>query len=283
MKKGEYCMEKFSYAFYQESANYILKQIKVKPKIAIILGSALGSITDMVEDKIVIPYQDVPHLLQSTAPSHKGEFIFGQLANQPVMLLSGRFHHYEGYSYEELAQPVRIMKLLNVETLIVTNAAGAVNLDYQVGDIMLINDHIKLNGDSPMRGPNLEEFGPRFFDCTHIYSPKLLKLAEEKAALLDYSGFVHSGVYYFCPGPNFETPAEIRAIRILGGDAVGMSTVTETLTAAHCGIQVLGISMITNMAAGINESSQSGIEVIDVGNKAAGKIANLILEVIKTL
>ncbi len=269
--------------FYQQSADYILERIKEKPKIAIILGSALGSIADRVENKIIIPYKDVPNLLQSTAPSHKGEYIFGSIFGKQVMLCSGRFHHYEGYSYEQLAQPVRIMKLLGVETLIVTNAAGAVNTDYKVGDIMLINDHIKLNGYSPMRGPNLDELGPRFFDCTHIYTPTLLKKAKEKAAVLGIQEFVHEGVYYFCPGPNFETPAEIRAIRILGGDAVGMSTVTETLTAAHCGIKVLGISMITNMAAGIEDEEQSGIHVIDVGNQAAGKIADLIFKLIEDL
>ncbi|NLJ95361.1 MAG: purine-nucleoside phosphorylase [Clostridiaceae bacterium] len=276
-------MKNFSYDFYKESADYILEQISEKPKIAIILGSALGSIADLVENKTIVSYRDVPKLLQSTAPSHKGEFIFGRLSDQPVMLMSGRFHHYEGYSYEELAQPVRIMKLLGVETLIITNAAGAVNLDYEVGDVMLIEDQIKIAGHSPMRGPNIEEFGPRFFDCTYIYTPKLLKLAQAKAKELNYDNSVHTGVYYFCPGPNFETPAEIKAIRILGGDAVGMSTVTEALTAAHCEMDVLGISMITNMAAGIEDEEQSGLHVIDVGNKAASKIADLIMEVLKDI
>lgn len=276
-------METYTKDFYQKSVDYILGKIKEKPQVGIILGSALGAIADNVEEKVVIPYKDIPNLLQSTAPSHKGEYIFGKISGKPVMLCSGRFHHYEGYSFEQLAQPVRIMKLLGVETLIVTNAAGAVNTDYKVGDIMLISDHIKLNGHSPMRGPNLDEFGPRFFDCTYIYTPSLLKLAQQKVEALDYSDFVHEGVYYFCPGPNFETPAEIRAIRVLGGDAVGMSTVTETLTAAHCGIKVLGISMITNMAAGILDEEQSGIHVIDAGNQAAGKITDLIFAVLEDL
>ncbi len=276
-------MEQFTMDFYQKSVDFILPKLRERPKIGIILGSALGSIADNVEDKIVIPYKNIPNLLISTAPSHKGEYVFGRIAGQPVMLCSGRFHHYEGYSYEQLAQPVRIMKLLGVELLIVTNAAGAVNTDYSVGDIMLIQDHIKLNGHSPMRGPNLEEFGPRFFDCTYIYTPEILQLAQRKAELLGYADVVHQGIYYFCPGPNFETPAEIRAIRVLGGDAVGMSTVTETLTAAHCGMKVLGISMITNMAAGINAEEQSGIHVIDAGNLAADKIKNLIYEVLKSI
>ena len=274
-------MKYFSLGHYEKSANYILKQIKEKPDIAIILGSALGSVADRLENRISVSYQDIPNMLQSTAPAHKGEFVFGNIGEKSVMVSSGRFHHYEGYSYEELAQPVRIMKLLGVNTLIVTNAAGAVNLDFSVGDIMLIEDQIKLNGHSPMRGSNLEEFGPRFFDCTHIFKPELLELARERAIALNLEDSLQQGVYYFCPGPNFETPAEIKAIRVLGGDAVGMSTVTETLTAAHCGIDVLGLSMITNMAAGITSDLQSGQDVIETGQKTADKVANLICDIVE--
>lgn len=276
-------MDTYTLEFYQKSADYILKEIKKKPRIGIILGSALGMIADQVEDRLTVSYKDIPNMLKSTAPSHKGELIFGQISGQPVVLCSGRFHHYEGYDYEQLAQLVRIMKLLGVEILILTNAAGAVNLDYKVGDMMLITDQIKLNGHSPMRGPNLDEFGPRFFDCTHIYDPDLTAKAWQKAQDLGFSSITQQGVYYYCPGPNFETPAEIRAIRILGGDAVGMSTVTESLTAAHAGIKVLGISMITNMAAGINAEKQSGDDVIEAGKLAANKIAKLITELLKEI
>jgi purine-nucleoside phosphorylase len=165
----------------------------------------------------------------------------------------------------------------------VTNAAGAVNLNYKVGDIMLIEDHIKLNGHSPMRGPNIDELGSRFFDCTYIYKPELLALARSRANALNLNNILQQGVYYFCPGPNFETPAEIRAIRVLGGDAVGMSTVTETLTAAHCGIDVLGLSMITNMAAGVTTDSLSGQDVLETGKKTAGTIADLICDIVEHL
>ncbi|NLJ71235.1 MAG: purine-nucleoside phosphorylase [Clostridiaceae bacterium] len=276
-------MEKFNLEYYQKSADYILKHITERPKIAIILGSALGGVAERVENKITISYKDIPNMLRSTAPAHKGEYVFGNIGQQSVMIASGRFHHYEGYSYEQLAGPIRIMKLLGVKALIVTNAAGAVNLDYSVGDIMLIEDHIKLNGYSPMRGPNIDEFGPRFFDCTYIYKPQLLDLARSRAKALNLEDILQQGVYYFCPGPNFETPAEIRAIRILGGDAVGMSTVTETLTAAHCGIDVLGLSMITNMAAGVTADLQSGQDVIDTGKKTAGIVADFICDIVEHL
>lgn len=273
-------MKQFNLNYYKKSADYILNHINEKPEIAIILGSALGSVADRLTNKVTIPYNKIPNMLQSTAPAHKGEFVFGNIGDKSVMISSGRFHHYEGYSYEELAQPVRIMKLLGVKTLIVTNAAGAVNLDFSVGDIMLIEDQIKLTGHSPLRGPNLEEFGPRFFDCTYIFKPELIELAKERAAALNLHQVLQQGVYYYCPGPNFETPAEIRAIRILGGDVVGMSTVTETLTAAHCGLEVLGISMITNMAAGITAAKQSGQDVIDTGKKSAGQVADLICDIV---
>ena len=163
---------------------------------------------------------------------------FGELAGKKLVCLAGRFHSYEGYDFEQLTQPVRLLKLLGVQALIVTNAAGGVNLSYHRGDFMLIADHIKLNGSSPLRGRNVDEFGPRFFDVTRMYTPELRKLAKTCAAKLGFS--VQEGVYFFMPGPQFETPAEIRTIRTLGGDAVGMSTVTEALTAAHCGLPLLG-------------------------------------------
>lgn len=276
-------MEQYTLEYYQKSADYILGRIIERPKIAIILGSALGGVADRVENKITISYKNIPNMLQSTAPAHKGEYVFGKLGQKSVMIASGRFHHYEGYSYEQLASPIRIMKLVGIETLIVTNAAGAVNLNYKVGDIMLIEDHIKLNGHSPMRGPNIDELGSRFFDCTYIYKPELLALARSRANALNLNNILQQGVYYFCPGPNFETPAEIRAIRVLGGDAVGMSTVTETLTAAHCGIDVLGLSMITNMAAGVTTDSLSGQDVLETGKKTAGTIADLICDIVEHL
>lgn len=257
----------------QESADYIKRNLPGAPKTAIILGSSLGGIADSMTDRHEIDYSDVPHMLQSTVASHAGKFIYGTFAEQPVLIMSGRFHHYEGYSYEQLAEPVRILKLIGIETLIVTNAAGGVNTDYRVGDFMLIKDQIKLAGHSPMRGPNIAEFGDRFFDVTDMYTKKLRDIAMESARELGIDERVHQGVYYFCPGPQFETPAEIRAIRTLGGDAVGMSTVTEALTAAHTGINLLGISLITNMAAGVLDEKLSDDEVGVVAKASAADLA----------
>ena len=191
------------------------------------------------------------------------------------------FHSYEGYDFEQLAQPVRLLKLLGVRALIVTNAAGGVNLAYHRGDFMLIADHIKLNGSSPMRGRNVDEFGPRFFDVTRMYTPELRELAKSCAAKLGFS--VHEGVYFFMPGPQFETPAEIRAIRLLGGDAVGMSTVTEALTAAHCGLPLLGISVITNMAAGITGEAVSGEEVNETGAAVAERFSRYLEKILEEM
>ena len=191
------------------------------------------------------------------------------------------FHSYEGYDFEQLTQPVRLLKLLGVRALIVTNAAGGVNLAYHRGDFMLIADHIKLNGSSPMRGRNVDEFGPRFFDVTRMYTPELRELAKSCAAKLGFS--VHEGVYFFMPGPQFETPAEIRAIRLLGGDAVGMSTVTEVLTAAHCGLPLLGISVITNMAAGITGEAVSGEEVNETGAAVAERFSRYLEKILEEM
>ena len=206
---------------------------------------------------------------------------FGELAGKKLVCLAGRFHSYEGYDFEQLTQPVRLLKLLGVRALIVTNAAGGVNLAYHRGDFMLIADHIKLNGSSPMRGRNVDEFGPRFFDVTRMYTPELRELAKSCAAKLGFS--VHEGVYFFMPGPQFETPAEIRAIRLLGGDAVGMSTVTEALTAAHCGLPLLGISVITNMAAGITGEAVSGEEVNETGAAVAERFSRYLEKILEEM
>ena len=275
--------EQFTLAYYQESADFIKGKIKEVPEIAIVLGTALGSLADEIEDKIVIDYKEIPNFLRSTAPSHAGKLIFGKLAGRNVMCMSGRFHYYEGYSFEQLAQPVRVMKLLGVEKLILTNAAGSVNKAFNVGDIMVINDHINLCGVSPMRGTNVPELGDRFFDVCEAYSPRLVTLAKASAERLDQKYRTHEGVYFFCVGPHFETPAEIRAIRTLGGDAVGMSTVTEALTAAHCGIETLGLSLMTNMAAGVLPQKLSGEEVDVAGREASGRFKALVREIVKEM
>lgn len=271
----------FTYEYFQKSADYIKEIIGCTPETAVILGSSLGPLADSIEDPVVIDYADIPNFLLSTVRSHAGKLICGTVSGKKIICMSGRFHSYEGYDFEQLVIPIRVFKLLGVKTVILTNAAGAVNKEYSAGDIMLISDHIKLMGHSPLRGPNVEEFGPRFFDVSDMYTASLRKLAKECA---EGSGLtVREGVYMFMPGPQFETPAEIRAIRMLGGDAVGMSTVTEALTAAHCGMQVLGLSVMTNMAAGVLDQPLTTTEVTETAHRIAplfsAYVAKLIGEI----
>ncbi len=270
-----------SFEHCKKAADWLLDRTAIRPEFAVILGSSLGAITERMTDRESFHYSQVPGFLLSTNPSHAGELHFGYLGGRPSVIMSGRFHYYEGYSYQELALPIRVLSLLGVRTLITTNAAGGVNLDFQAGDIMVISDHINLTGACPTAGPNLEEFGPRFFDVTWLYTPALIKLAHQTAASLDPGLNLVQGVYYFCTGPHFETPAEIRAIRQLGGDAVGMSTVTETLTAAHCGMEVLSFSLITNMAAGVLDQALSDEEVGQVAKASADRLGALIEGIIE--
>ena len=257
----------FDYEYFKKSADYIREKIDFTPEIALVLGSSLGPLSEKIEDPVVLDYEEIPNFLVSTVKSHAGKLIFGTLGGRKVVCMSGRFHSYEGYDFEQLVIPVRVLKLLGAKVLILTNAAGAVNESYHAGDIMVISDHIKLNGFSPLRGPNVEEFGPRFFDVSDMYTGTL---REKAMALAEGSGLtVHEGVYMFMPGPQFESPAEIRAIRILGGDAVGMSTVTEALTAAHTGMKVLGLSVMTNMAAGVLDQPLTTQEVVDTAHRIA--------------
>ncbi|MDY5731060.1 MAG: purine-nucleoside phosphorylase, partial [Eubacteriales bacterium] len=229
------------------------------------------------ENKIVIDYADIPNFLLSTVQSHAGKLIFGNLNGVQVVCMSGRFHYYEGYDFEQLTAPIRLFKLLGVKATILTNAAGGINESYKAGDLMIIKDHIKLAGASPLRGKNVDEFGDRFFDTSDMYTESLRNIA--KAAIPTTELTVHEGVYYYAVGPNFETPAEIRAMRILGGDAVGMSTVTEALTAAHCKMPLLAISLITNMAAGVLAQPIT-VEEVDETAQFASK---LFREYLKTI
>ena len=268
-------MEGYVYEQYAASAEAIRARIGgFRPRVLLILGSGLGSLGDEVEDPIAVPYNEIPHMKFSTAPGHKGQFLFGRLAGCDVAVMQGRLHAYEGWSFADAAYPVRVARLLGAETLVVTNAAGAVNVDFEVGDIMLITDHIKLFGDSPLRGPNVAEFGPRFPDSTHTYTPALQAIARKAAETLSIP--LREGVYMYFPGPQYETPAEIRAARLLGADAVGMSTVPETIVARHCGMNVLGFTLCTNMAAGVLDQPLSGEEVIEAGNAAAPRFSALV-------
>lgn len=260
---------------YQESAEALRRRLNgFVPEILLILGSGLGALGDQVEDPVAVPYDEVPHMKHSTAPGHEGRFVFGRLAGRNVAVMQGRLHAYEGWSFADTAFPVRLLRLLGAETLLVTNAAGAVNETFSVGDIMLITDHIKLFAGSPLTGPNVEELGPRFPDMSHVYTPELQAAARDAADALGLT--LRQGVYMYFPGPQYETPAEIRAARLLGADAVGMSTVPETIAAAHCGMRVLGFTLCTNMAAGVLDRPLTGEEVIEAGAAAAPRFQALV-------
>ena len=268
-------MSEYVFAQYRESADALLEKLGgFRPRTLLILGSGLGDLGNEVENPVFVPYEQVPHMKHSTAPGHAGRFVFGRLAGQDVAVMQGRLHAYEGWSFADAAYPVRVLRLLGAENLFVTNAAGAVNDAFDVGDIMLITDHIKLFAGSPLTGPNVEEFGPRFADMSHVYTPAFQTVARQAAKELDIR--LQEGVYMYFPGPQFETPAEIRAARVLGADAVGMSTVPEAIAAAHCGMQVLGFTLCTNMAAGVLDQPLSGEEVIEAGKAAAPRFAALV-------
>ncbi len=268
-------MEGYVYEQYAASAEAIRARIGgFRPRVLLILGSGLGSLGDAVEDPIAVPYSEIPHMKFSTAPGHKGQFLFGRLAGCDVAVMQGRLHAYEGWSFADAAYPVRVARLLGAETLVVTNAAGAVNVDFNVGDIMLITDHIKLFGDSPLRGPNVAEFGPRFPDSTHTYTPALQAIARKAAETLSIP--LREGVYMYFPGPQYETPAEIRAARLLGADAVGMSTACEAVAARHMGLRVCGVSCISNLAAGVSPAPLSHEEGFETANSTGPLFRALI-------
>ncbi len=267
---------------YRQSAQALRARLgSFVPETALILGSGLGFLADEVEQPVAVAYQDIPHFRPSTAPGHQGRLVFGLLEGQRVAVMQGRMHHYEGYSYEEVVYAVRVLRLLGCRTLIVTNAAGCVRTDWQAGDLMLITDHIKLFSESPLRGENLGEFGPRFPDASRLYTPRLQELARRCARQLDIP--LREGVYFYCYGPQYETPAEVRAARILGGDAVGMSTAPEVVAAGHCGMEVLGLTLLSNMAAGILDQPLSEQEVLDAGRAARGKFSALVRSCLREL
>lgn len=265
----------YTYAQYLEAAEAVRARIgSFSPDVLIILGTGLGALGEQMENAVAVPYADVPHMKSSTAPDHMGRFLFGQLAGKKVAVMQGRLHGYEGYSFDDVSFPVRVARLLGAGTMIVTNAAGAVNIGYSAGDIMLIADHIKLFGTSPLQGPNLSEFGPRFPDVSHAYTPALQRLAQSVASAQGLT--LRWGVYMYFPGPQYETPAEVRMARTLGADAVGMSTVPEVLTAAHCGMEVLGFTLCTNLAAGVLDQPLNEDEVIAAGRMAGDRFTALV-------
>ena len=267
-----------------QAADEIRKRISIKPRLAMILGSGLGDLAEMIADPTVIPSGDIPYWPISTVLGHKGQLVFGLLEGVPVMVLQGRAHYYEGYSMGQVTFPVRVMQRLGVEVLIVTNAAGAINPDFSPGDIMLITDHISLvamAGLNPLRGPNLDELGERFPDMSRAYDRDLLDLARKVA--LEQGVALHEGVYVCLSGPSFETPADLRFLRIIGSDAVGMSTVPEVIVAHHGKMRVVGFSGISNKANLDGSTVTTHEEVLKAGEIIVPKLKTMILNILRRL
>ena len=265
------------------SAEFIMAQTRVRPKIAIILGTGQSSIASEIEGAVRIPYKNIPRWNATTQKSHEGVLIIGTLNRVPVAVMSGRLHFYEGNSFAECAYPIAVLKALGIEKIIMTNAAGGINTEYKPGDFVMISDHIKFFDDSPLRGEDASIFGTgRFFDMSDTYSEYLRnRVAGE---FTDETGIaLKSGVYAFMPGPQFETPAEIRALRVLGADLVGMSTVPEVIMAVACNIKVLGISVVTNMAAGVLQRALTLSEVDDVCKAVDGDFKKLVRTAVRVL
>jgi purine-nucleoside phosphorylase len=266
------------YESVTEAAAYIRGRTAMEPRIGLILGSGLGGIVEHMTATEMIPYEDIPGFPASRVAGHAARLVFGYLGDQAIVAMQGRFHFYEGHSMRELCFPIFVLCRLGVENLIVTNACGGINAAFTPGDLMLITDHINLLGNNPLIGPNDERFGPRFPDMTEVYSKRLLRLADETAKRLEIP--VRHGVYALFPGPCYETAAEIRAYRVLGADAIGMSTVPETTAARYLGMEVLGIACITNMATGIAASPHSHEEVLAVAEMSSRKLCALVEEII---
>ncbi|MBC1501668.1 purine-nucleoside phosphorylase [Listeria weihenstephanensis] len=261
-----------------EALSYIKQLTAVEPTVGIILGSGLGPFADTIEDAIHIPYNDIPHFAKSAAVGHANELVIGTIGGKKIVAMKGRFHYYEGFPLDEVTFPVRVMKALGVEKLIITNACGAVNTDFNPGDLMLITDHINLTANNPLMGPNNPELGVRFLDVSEVYSKALRGVVKDVAA--DQNVTIQEGVYAWWTGPTYETPAEIRMIRGFGADAVGMSTVPEALIARHAGIETVGISCLTNMACGILDQPLSHDEVIETAERVKATFLKLVTETI---
>lgn len=262
-----------------QTVDFLKRKIDSVPEIAIILGSGLGKLADVIEDAKVIPYGEIPNFPETTVAGHEGKLIFGKVRNRSIVAMKGRFHYYEGNDMDTVVYPIRVFKRLGIGNIIVTNAAGGVNTSFKPGDLMLITDHISLFCENPLRGANIDELGSRFPDMTMTYDRELQKLALESAGKLGID--LKAGVYAYCKGPSYESPAEIRAIRNLGGDAVGMSTVPETIVARHMQMRILGISCITNMAAGILDQPLNHEEVMETGRMVEKKFTELVSEIIE--
>lgn len=266
------------YKMAVETAEYIKANIKIQPQIGIILGSGLGPLVRDVDDATELDYANIPNFPLTTVEGHAGKLVSGLIAGKPVLIMKGRFHHYEGYDINQVVYAIRVFKLLGINNLLVTNAAGGINKNFKPGDLMIIKDHISFFAPSPLRGKNIEEFGVRFPDMCEAYSRSLVEIARNAAA--EEGIDVQEGVYAFAQGPMYETPAEIRALGILGADAVGMSTVPEVITARHAGMKILGISCITNMAAGILGKPLNHEEVMETAKEVEKKFTTLVRKIV---
>jgi purine-nucleoside phosphorylase len=262
------------YARAQYAARTIRASISMEPRIAIVLGSGLGDFGNDFQDAVAIPYQEIPGFPTSTVAGHAGRLVIGRVDNVPVLAMQGRVHFYEGYSLEEVTFPLRTFKLLGIKTLVLTNAAGGIDVQLSQGALMLISDHLNLMGANALRGPNDERFGPRFPDMSDVYSRRLQQIAVEEARAMGVE--LRRGIYAALAGPSYETPAEIHMLRGFGADAVGMSTVPEAIVARQMGIEVLGISCITNMAAGLGNEPINHQEVVETGKQVRDTFAQLL-------
>lgn len=269
------------YARAEQAARTIRSRTELKPQLALILGSGLGGFADEFAEAVAIPYGEIPGFATSTAEGHAGRLVIGKVGTVPVVAMQGRVHFYEGYSLEEVTFPIRVFKLLGLRRLVLTNAAGGIDIELNQGALMVISDHLNLMGVNPLRGPNDERFGPRFPDLSEAYSRKLQEQAVAEAHSLGVD--LRRGIYAALAGPSYETPAEIHMLRALGADAVGMSTVPETIVARHMGIDVLGISCITNMAAGISDEPINHAEVMETGRRVRETFTKLLRGIISRL
>lgn len=283
-----------TYEKAQEAADHIRSKFERVPKAAIVLGSGLGAFADEVENVVALPYEEIPHFARSTVEGHAGRLVLGEISGVPVAVQQGRFHYYEGYSMEQVMFPMRAFGLLGVETVILTNAAGSLNTEMAPGSLMLISDHLNMMGVNPLRGPNDSRYGARFPDMTNVYDRELQELIVEQADAVSgersdsgteslSNDFLHRGVYCALSGPTYETPAEIRLYRLLGADAVGMSTVPEAIAARHQAMRVAGLSCITNLAAGMTEEAINHEEVMETGAQVAEIFQELLKRVISKL
>jgi purine-nucleoside phosphorylase len=269
------------YEYAGESAAFIRAKTGLAPEIGLILGSGLGPLGEKIEDSVIIPYGGIPHFVKSTAPDHKGRLVVGHLGGKIVFCMQGRFHYYEGYSMPELTFPIRVMNRLGIKTVILTNACGGLKQEFSPGDLLLITDHINFMGMNPLIGVNAEDFGPRFPDMSHVYTPALADCARHAAKDLGIP--LREGVYLGYSGPSFETPAEIRLFQSFGASVVGMSTVPEAIVARHCGMNILALSCITNLAAGILDQPISSEEVTEAAGKAGGRFGRLLEEILRRI